>query len=413
LWTNSKLIDLAEYINGYAFKPSDFSESGIPIIRIEQLKNQNAKYDFYNGKIPERNWINNEDLIFSWSASLFLKIWKNDFAYLNQHLFKVVPKDSIDKYFLKFLLEDAIEDLKKVAHGSTMQHITRKELQKFEVKIPDSKKEQSTIAKVLTTVDQAIDQTEKLIAKYEKIKTGLMQDLLTKGIDEQGNIRSEETHEFKDSPLGRIPKEWEVGMVKEFLNYISYGFTNPMPTTEEGPFMITATNIFNGEIQFDTCRFTSKNDFEKLLTPKSKPKIGDVLITKDGSLGRLAIVNQENICINQSVALMRVKDEKITNVFFKKLLESPKYQKLIYDDSGGSTIKHIYITRLDKMNISIPTELGEQERINTVLKEHDSFLLSLKTDLKNLIKVKSGLMQDLLTGKVSVKPLMTKESAIV
>ena len=70
--------------------------------------------------------------------------------------------------------------------------------------------EQSKIAEILSTVDQAIDQTEALIAKQQRIKTGLMQDLLTRGIDENGNLRSEETHEFKDSPLGRIPVEWEV-----------------------------------------------------------------------------------------------------------------------------------------------------------------------------------------------------------
>ena len=59
-------------------------------------------------------------------------------------------------------------------------------------------------------MDRAIEQTEALIAKQQRIKTGLMQDLLTCGIDQHGNLRSEETHQFKDSPLGRIPVEWEV-----------------------------------------------------------------------------------------------------------------------------------------------------------------------------------------------------------
>jgi type I restriction enzyme S subunit len=71
--------------------------------------------------------------------------------------------------------------------------------------------EQRKIAEILETVDNAIEKTEKIIEKYKRIKQGLMQDLLTKGIDEKGNIRSEKTHKFKDSPLGRIPEEWEVG----------------------------------------------------------------------------------------------------------------------------------------------------------------------------------------------------------
>ena len=69
--------------------------------------------------------------------------------------------------------------------------------------------EQAKIAEVLSTVDRAIEETEALIAKQQRIKTGLMQDLLTRGIDEHGNLRSEQTHEFKDSPLGRIPVEWD------------------------------------------------------------------------------------------------------------------------------------------------------------------------------------------------------------
>ena len=87
-WENKKLIDLAYFINGYAFKPDDWSKEGLPIIRIEQLKNAASISDYYAGKLPEKNIINNDDLIFSWSASLFLKIWQHGKAALNQHLFK-------------------------------------------------------------------------------------------------------------------------------------------------------------------------------------------------------------------------------------------------------------------------------------------------------------------------------------
>lgn len=405
-WRNAKLTDLAEYINGYAFKPTDFSESGIPIVRIEQLKNPDGRFDFFDGKIPEKNHINNYDLVFSWSASLFLKLWMNGPAYLNQHLFKVIPHEDINKYFLKYLLEWSIVGLTKMSHGSTMQHITRKELQKFQTRLPKLLSEQSTIATILSTVDAAIEKTEQLIAKYEHIKTGLMQDLLTRGIDEQGNIRSEETHAFKDSPLGRIPVEWEFGNVKDFLSYLSYGFTNPMPTTEGGPYMITAANVFDGEIQYKTCRYTSKQAFETLLTPKSKPLVGDILITKDGSLGRLAIVNRSNICINQSVAVLRTISKKVNNIFFKTLLESPKYQKMILDDSGGSTIKHIYITKLDKMLVALPKTISEQLAILNVLEKGSKEIKALIQQLENLNKIKRGLMQDLLTGKVRVDSLI-------
>jgi hypothetical protein len=91
------------------------------------------------------------------------------------------------------------------------------------VEYPISKPEQTKIAEVLSTVDRAIEQTEALIAKQQRLKTGLMQDLLTRGIDEHGNLRSEETHKFKDSPLVRIPVEWETTTLGELGLWTSGG----------------------------------------------------------------------------------------------------------------------------------------------------------------------------------------------
>ena len=205
-WDERPITDLADFIDGYAFAPDDWSREGLPIIRIEQLRNFDSVSDWYSGTLPIENIIENGDLIFSWSASLFLKIWSHGKAALNQHLFKVVEHDGVDRLYLKYLIEYNLPRLKNASHGSTMQHVTRRELRQFLVRYPIKESEQALIAALLQTVDKAIEQTEAMIAKQERIKTGLMQDLLTKGIDKHGNIRSEATHKFKDSPLGRIPK---------------------------------------------------------------------------------------------------------------------------------------------------------------------------------------------------------------
>ena len=99
--------------------------------------------------------------------------------------------------------------------GSNGTALSSKEFLRLRFRLP-SKPEQTKIAEILSTVDRAIEQTEALIAKQQRIKTGLMQDLLTRGIDEHGNLRSEQTHKFKDSPLGRIPVEWEVEILSRW-----------------------------------------------------------------------------------------------------------------------------------------------------------------------------------------------------
>lgn len=109
---------------------------------------------------------------------------------------------------------------------------------------------------MLSTVDQAIEQTEELIAKQQRIKTGLMQDLLTRGIDEDGNLRSEETHEFKDSPLGRIPVEWEVEKLEELTIKIGDGMhTTPIYSANTNYYFINGNNLANGSIRFSKDTF--------------------------------------------------------------------------------------------------------------------------------------------------------------
>jgi len=116
-----------------------------------------------------------------------------------------VDRVKINKKYLYFclMMPSARKFMKGRSSGSTVLHLHTRAVPSLELFIPQSVLEQSKIAEIISTVDEAIDKTEELIAKYQRIKQGLMQDLLTKGIDEHGQIRSEKIHRFKDSPLGR------------------------------------------------------------------------------------------------------------------------------------------------------------------------------------------------------------------
>lgn len=203
---------------------------------------------------------------------------------------------------------------------------------------------------------------------------------------------------YKQTEVGVIPEDWIVEPLENFTSFISYGFTNPMPTTVSGPFMITARDISNGKIQYGDARATSAEAFDKYLTPKSKPKKSDLLLTKDGTLGRLALVDDELICINQSVAILRP-NERVSPDFFKSLLESPFYQGRMIDDAGGSTIKHIYITIVNKMLLGMPSNKAEQIAIANVLSDSDALIDALEQLIAKKQAIKSATMQQLLTGR--------------
>jgi type I restriction enzyme, S subunit len=203
---------------------------------------------------------------------------------------------------------------------------------------------------------------------------------------------------YKQTEVGVIPEDWEVAPLESFTTFISYGFTNPMPTSESGIYMITAKDINDGRIQFETARCTTEEAYHTLLTAKSRPKKDDLLLTKDGTLGRLALVDTRLVCINQSVAILRPNTKAVPQ-FLKVMLEAPAYQTRMLEDAGGSTIKHIYITIVNRMPLAVPPTKAEQEAIAEALSDADALIESLEQLIAKKRLIKQGAMQELLTGK--------------
>ncbi|MEG4584723.1 restriction endonuclease subunit S [Microcoleus sp. MOSTC5] len=162
----------------------------------------------------------------------------------------VVKKPNSIRY-VELCIRRAKQRLDARAPQSAQKNINLEDLRPLLIPVP-SPEEQHRIAEVIDTIDSTIAHTSSLIAKLKQMKAGLLHDLLTRGLDENGELRDAITHpeQFKDSPLGQIPKDWEIRPLTSLTQYITYGFTNPMPTTKDGPWMITA---------FDIARVSSSN----------------------------------------------------------------------------------------------------------------------------------------------------------
>lgn len=193
--------------------------------------------------------------------------------------------------------------------------------------------------------------------------------------------------------------EWEIGNIEKISEYVSYGFTNPMSTTNEGPYLVTATNIRDRKVDYTSSRHTSQNEYNQL-TAKSKPKIGDILITKDGTLGNVAIVDKDDICINQSVACIRPLKDKIDTLFFAFLLQTPQIQYEIIKGSGGSSIKHIYITKLARVEIPLPP-LALQQQFTCIAESLERLRQQQVASSKEIDGLCEGLMQRAFAGDVA------------
>ena len=163
----AKLGDIATYINGYAFKPSDWSTEGLPIIRIQDLTGSSYKTNKYNGDYDKKYEVNNGDILISWSASLGVFVWKNDRAVLNQHIFKVIfNKKVVDKDFFVYQVENILRKAQNSVHGATMKHLTKPVFDSLDFYLPLIE-EQKRIAKQLKLINLLIDRRNDQIKKLD------------------------------------------------------------------------------------------------------------------------------------------------------------------------------------------------------------------------------------------------------
>ena len=251
----------------------------------------------------------------------------------------------------------------------------------MDVNIAPTTEEQAKIADFIYSIDNLITLHQRKSEALSDYKKGMLQKMFPREGEKVPEIR-----------FPGFTGAWEQRKLGECLLDITYGFTNPMSDTENGPWKITAKDIVDGKIDYSSARHTSQREYESL-TDKSKPLIGDLLLTKDGTLGRTAIVNAENICINQSVALLRF-NEKCSAQYVKTLLDTPMYQKQMLDDAGGGTIKHIYITKVDKMFILIPSKM-EQVQLVGFFANLDNLITLHQRKCDELKEYKKGLLQQM------------------
>ncbi len=278
------------------------------------------------------------------------------------------------------------------------------------VSFPESIDEQTKIAEILSCIDTAIEQTEAIIAKQQRIKTGLMQDLLSKGIDEHGNIRTEHTHAFKDSPLGRIPEEWEVKQLGQIFQLKS-GITPLRSNTKYFDF-----NGYNWVKTLDlneSYLFTTEekiSDFALKNTSISLMPKNSLLVAMYGGweqIGRTAILGYK-AATNQAITCLYNAKIDVEPEFAQIALQ---YFRYTWRKFAVSTRKDPNITKTDIENflIPFPCDIREQKEISKIIFNVKQDIDILNNQLVKLRQTKTALMQDLLSGKVRVNQLLNSE----
>ncbi|MBX9895641.1 MAG: restriction endonuclease subunit S [Nitrosomonas sp.] len=324
-----------------------------------------------------------------------------------------ISAKAIDPSLLEKCLVFREADFRIASQGSTFEAINSTELSGWPIRFPEDPLEQQIIAKLLSQVERAIEQTESLIAKQQRIKTGLMQDLLTKGIDEHGNIRSEATHAFKDSPLGRIPVEWNVRQLGEIAKQITSGSRGwASYYNSEGAIFLRIGNLTREHINLRLDDLVFVQVPESSEGKRTSVREGDLLISITADLGIIGVISKDfsEAYVNQHIALVRLDCHAVYPRFVGHLLNGfvgiSQIDKL--NESGAKA--GLNLPTVAKLLIVV-TKMKEQERIAELLDTADKQIERDKANLRKLVHQKTGLMHDLLTGKRRTTPLLAQTAS--
>ncbi|WP_226507115.1 restriction endonuclease subunit S [Pseudomonas sp. MWU16-30317] len=405
-WQRRSLASLGSYENGFAFNELHWSEHGLPIIRIAQITGSQGIVDRFPGLLPDNYRIDDGDLIFSWSGTLAVVRWTGGSAWLNQHLFKVVPAEGIDRSFLFHVLQASVAEMGKRTHGSTMKHIKRGELREFFVEIPRNEREQRKIAQILDTLDTEIRTTEALIDKLEAVKQGVLHDLLTRGIDANGQLRptqSDEPQLYKESPLGLIPREWEIQKLGD-LAEVSRGKFTHRPRNDPAFFGGEYPFIQTGDVALAQGGYISSYSqtlSERGISVSQKFPIGTIAITIAANIADTAVLARPMFFPDSVVGAVVAPEHNIRFVE----LSIRRAKRALNARAPQSAQKNINLQDLRPLLVAVPSR-SEQDSIAARYDALQARLEAEQIAVNKLLQKRSGLMDDLLTGRVRITPML-------
>jgi type I restriction enzyme S subunit len=308
----------------------------------------------------------------------------------NQGFASLICKNNIHNWFIFYLIKFLKKELERLASGSTFKEVSKRSIRAIKIPFPPLP-EQKKIAEILLTVDEAIEKKKEVIEKSKEIKKGLMQELITHGIGHK---------KFQKTNIGQIPEEWEVMRVKDICKKPQYGFTASATNESVGPKFLRITDIQDGNVNWETVPYCKCPDS---LIKNYILKSGDILFTRTGATtGKSFMIKNCPKAIFASYLIRITAGERIIPDFLYQVFNSFIYWKQINQQIGGSAQGGVNATSLSLIRIPLPS-FAEQKKIAKILHEIDKQINSEIDLLKELSRIKNGLINELLQGKIRVK----------
>ena len=339
------LGDIADFINGSAFKPEDWGEDGLPIIRIQNLTDSSKSFNYTRREVSEKLVVNPGDLLVSWSATLGVFQWNGPQGLLNQHIFRVLPDETqVDTNYFRHALERALDDMERHLHGATMKHVNRGEFLGTKIPLPPLE-EQRRIAAILDKVNRLSQLRQRSIKAIDNLKQATFRSALI-------NRKTQSSGETS-IPLGDCLKFITSGGRGWSKYYADSGFR-----------FIRSGDVRMNRVIRSNPQYVQPPDNAE--AKRTRVLDGDVLLTITGSrIGRVAPASSEDsgAFISQHVAIIRVDNTKLLPSFVSFFLSMPGGgQDQIKKSQYGQTKPGLNFEQIQKFSIPI-LSLDEQFQI--------------------------------------------------
>ena len=380
---------VATYINGRAFKPSEWEKAGMPIIRIQNLTSENAPYNYSKGIFEEKYIVHNGDLLFAWSASLGAHIWKGQDAWLNQHIFKVLPKEGIDRDYLYYFLLAVVAELYAKTHGSGMVHITKAPFMNTPIPVPSLPEQERIVARIeelFSQLDAGVETLKKTKAEIVLYRQAVFSSVIGKydGVSK----KLSDIAVTVDGDRGKnYPKKAELTQTDDCL-------------------FLTAANVKPYGWSFEDNTFISKE--KDGILHGGRLQKNDVVITTRGTLGNVAIYDEsvpfDTVRINSCMLIIRVTDESVSPYYLAQYLMSPMFKYQIAKLKSGTAQPQIPANILREIPLKIPSSNDQNAIIGELTGKFsvcDSIEQTVDTALQQAEAMRQSILKNAFEGKLT------------
>jgi type I restriction enzyme S subunit len=328
-WERSPLYSVAQWVNGLAFRDIQFSPSGMPVIKIAEIKGGiSGQTKFTEQTFDESVRVRPGDLLFSWSGQPETSIdafwWRGPEGWLNQHVFRVTPADGIDPTFFYYLLRYLKPNFVGIARNKQttgLGHVTKRDLENIEAAYPELP-EQRAIAHILGTLDDKIELNRRMSETLEAMARALFKSWFVDFDPVRAKAEGRDPRlpqpladlfpdSFEDSELGEIPRGWGGARLGDVLGELVSGGRPKGGAAAEGVPSIGAENVIGlGKYDFSKEKYVPREFFKELQRKGSAVRPGDVLLYKDGAqIGRKTYFDCEfphaECAVNEHVFIVR------------------------------------------------------------------------------------------------------------